>query len=586
MTDGQTNRLQAVRKLEAVRADMQAMADTLERVPLWRPAAGLHKACEEALAMLDRMAERFDRKLVVTLVGPCGSGKSTLLNALAGEDDLSAAGHRRPTTESVIAFCRQPADADQLTEQLGPENLRIRARESARGLTNAILIDTPDTDSTHRQRHIPIVHQAIGLSDVLICVFDGENPKRRDHTDFLAPYVRLFSGASLVVAVNKCDRLAEDELTDTIMPEFADYIRDAWSMEPAAIFCVSARRHLRNPGWDPQARPKHDRDQFQQLQLLIYETFNQSGYAVDRRLENARSLRDDLQKSIGEEARASAEDLEAALERMATCEKEALQQAVAAFGGDGAWLVPGVNIRLYQQLAQRWLGPVGWLVAVWTRILVFGSGITSLLRFGNPVRQLFGVVSAVRHYADSKKALDAADTGAGAALALHRYESSLARAWPDIAETLVRAGFVLSVREAGMAPGDGEQVGRQLSQIWNQALEEELARAGRRLSGGLLQLLFNLPVLGVLGYTGWLTAVNFFTGQILSGDFFLHAFWAIAVILLLSFFLLQGLIRLAAGKERLVQRVFSRVRGAADGQSSLADNPIWMQTKIILGFRD
>jgi predicted GTPase len=108
-------------------------------------------------------------------------------------------------------------------------NIRIRASEAAEVLENVILIDTPDTDSTHQDRHIPIIHQAITLSDVLVCVFDGENPKRRDHTDFLAPYVRLFSGESLVVAVNKCDRLAESELTETIMPEFARYIRDAWS---------------------------------------------------------------------------------------------------------------------------------------------------------------------------------------------------------------------------------------------------------------------------------------------------------------------------------------------------------------------
>ncbi len=67
-----------------------------------------------------------------------------------------------------------------------------------------------------------------------------------------------------------------------------------------------------------------------------------------------------------------------------------MRQAATAFRGDGNALMPGINVRLYQQLAQRWLGPVGWLVAVWTRILVFGTGIASLLRFGNPVRQIVG----------------------------------------------------------------------------------------------------------------------------------------------------------------------------------------------------
>jgi len=583
MMDAQMARLRAMGELETVRTDIQGLAEILEGVSLWRPAAGMRKACDESLLMLDRLVERFDRKLVVTLVGPSGSGKSTLLNALAGQDNLSPTGHRRPTTEQVVAFCRQSDDAGQLVEQLGPENIRIRASQAAESLENIILIDTPDTDSTHQDRHIPIIHKAITLSDVLVCVFDGENPKRRDHTDFLAPFVRLFSGESLVVAVNKCDRLAESELTETIMPDFSRYIRDAWSAEPAAVLCVSARSHLKDPGWDPEAVPKHGRDQFDPLRQLIVGTFNRSGFSVDRRLENARSLRTYLQQTVRSEAQKEKKHLDAAIGQMAASDAEAMRQAVTAFRGDGNALIPGINVRLYQQLAQRWLGPVGWLVAVWTRILVFGTGIASLLRFGNPVRQIFGAVSAVRHYADSKKATDAADRGSGAGMALQRYDSAIARAWPDIAETLVKARFAPSVREARHAPGYGEEIGQRLSQIWNDALEDELGRAGRRLSGRLLQLLFNLPVLGVLGYAGWLTAVNFFSGSILSSNFFLHAFWTIVLILFLSFFLLQGVIRLAAGKERLLERIFSRVRETVDEQRNLSGNPLWRQANTVIG---
>ena len=586
MMDAQMARLRAMGELETVRTDIQGLAETLKGVSLWRPAVGMRKACDESLLMLDRLVERFDRKLVITLVGPSGSGKSTLLNALAGQDNLSLSGHRRPTTEHVVVFCRQSADARQLVDQLGLENIRIHASEAAEALENVILIDTPDTDSTHQDRHIPIIHKAITLSDVLVCVFDGENPKRRDHTDFLAPYVRLFSGESLVVAVNKCDRLAESELTDTIMPEFFRYIRDAWSAKPAAILSVSARSHLKDPGWDPAAMPKHDRNQFDQLQQLIVGTFNRSGFSVDRRLENARNLRAYLQQTVRGEAEKGKKHLDEAIGQMAASEAEAMRQAVTAFRGDGNALMPGINVRLYQQLAQRWLGPVGWLVAVWTRILVFGSGIASLLRFGNPVRQIFGAVSAVRHYADSKKAMDAADRGSGAGMALHRYDSAIARAWPDIAETLIKARFAPSVREATHAPGYGEEIGQRLSQIWNDALEDELAKAGRRLSGGLLQLVFNLPVLGILGYAGWLTAVNFFSGSILSSNFFLHAFWTIVLILFLSFFLLQGVIRLAAGKERLLERIFARVREAVDEQRNLSENPVWQQANTIVRLGD
>ena len=583
MMDAQMARLRAMAELETVRADIQNLAETLEQITLWRPAAGLQKSCAEALRMVDRLAERFDRKLVVTLVGPCGSGKSTLLNALAGDDHLSAAGRRRPTTEQVVAFCREHADAGQLVDQLGPENIRVRASQAAETLENVILIDTPDTDSTHQDRHIPIIHKAITLSDVLICVFDAENPKRRDHTDFLAPYVQLFNGESLVVAVNKCDRLEASELSETIMPEFSRYIDDAWSVTPAAVLCVSARSHLRHPGWDEHVQPKHDRDQFDQLRERIVETFNRAGFSVDRRLENARRLREYLEQTVRAEAQKETGRLTSAIEQMTASETEALQAAVAAFRGDGNSVAPGINVRLYQQLAQRWLGPVGWLVAVWARILVFGTGIASLLRFGNPVRQIFGAVSAVRHYGESKKALNDAEQGAGTGVALSRYAGTIGRRWPDIAEMLIDARFASAVRDVRQAPGDGQALGTHLSRIWHEALEHELEQAGRRLSGGMLQLAFNLPVLVILGYAGWLTAVNFFANTILSSDFFLHAFWTIVMVLFLSFFLLQAVIRLAVGKDRLVERVFTRVRETVGRQEGLLESPVWRQAKAVLG---
>jgi len=73
-------------------------------------------------------------------------------------------------------------------------------------LEHVLIIDTPDTDSMAYQKHGPLVRDAIGRSDMLICVFDSENPKRKDHVDFLAPFVHRFNGESLVVVINKCDR--------------------------------------------------------------------------------------------------------------------------------------------------------------------------------------------------------------------------------------------------------------------------------------------------------------------------------------------------------------------------------------------
>jgi hypothetical protein len=158
----------------------------------------------------------------------------------------------------------------------------------------------------------------------------------------------------------------------------------------------------------------------------------------------------------------------------------------------------------------------------------------------------------------------------------------MARLWPDLAENLINGRFVPSVRDMQTITEVREIVGHRLTRLWGDALENELSRVVRRLSGGLIQLFFNLPVLGVLGYTGWLTVESFFEGNILSGDFFLHAFWTILLVLLLSFVLLQGVIRLAAGKDRLVERMFSTVREMAELQGDWENTSVRRQAMTVI----
>jgi len=292
LSNRQAAALKAIGQIEGFKNDLNHLGSVLDDLSLWRPAAALKKQCGEAIRMIDAIADRFDRKLVVTIVGPCGAGKSTLLNALAAVDDLSPAGHQRPTTGHVIVFSSDRRDADQLVTGLGSESVEVRSSPTADLLEHVLLIDTPDTDSSAYQKHGPLVREAIAHSDILLCVFDSENPKRKDHVDFLAPFVSRFNGESLVGVINKVDRQDEKELKKRILPDFAAYIRDAWQIPIDRMFCISARRHLQNPQFDPTAAPKHDFDEFEDLQALIFDNMNRARYVVDRRLENARSLRD------------------------------------------------------------------------------------------------------------------------------------------------------------------------------------------------------------------------------------------------------------------------------------------------------
>ena len=489
ISNPQTGLIKALGRIEGFKNDVRMLETAIDRVSLWQPGAALKKQGREVLRMIEDLEERFERKLVVTIIGPCGSGKSTLLNALADVDDLSEVGNLRPTTRNVVVLCREKSDADHLGRRLGTENVETRSSHAAASLDHVILIDTPDTDSTEQEKHIPMVHKAIALSDVLICVFDSENPKRRDHVDFLASYVRMFSGDSLVVVINKCDRQDENELKEKIVPEFSEFIKAAWERPVQAILSISARRNLHDPRWDSTARPKHGFDQFEELKSMIFGTFNRPGYVVDRRLENAESLRDYIFEETQSEVEKDLDKLGAAKENVTTAEKREIKDALLAFRNDNSRQLLGVNVLLYQKLAHRWLGPVGWLIAIWARILIFGTGIVAMFRFGNPLRQLLGMISSFRHFRESRVALDETVRSDRVDAAMRDYKLAILREWPDIAESLVKGRFDPSVRRIeGVLPDRGILNG-DLTSLWSDSLDHTIEKASQTLSGFLLQLI-------------------------------------------------------------------------------------------------
>jgi len=578
----QLTALKALAKIEGYKNDLSILGSTLGNLSLWHPAAPHRKQCDAAVQMIDNIAERFERKLVVTIVGPCGAGKSTLLNALAGVDDLSPAGHQRPTTGQVIVFGSDDQDAAQLIESLGSEAVAVKSSPAAALLEHVLIIDTPDTDSMAYQKHGPLVRDAIERSDMLICVFDSENPKRKDHVDFLAPFVHRFNGESLVVVINKCDRQDQLELKNRILPDFNAFIQDGWQSNVDRMLCVSARRHLQNPQWDEAAGPKHDFDQFEELQQLVFDNINRAGYVVDRRLENARSLRDFVFDEVQREISGHRRFLAAAAEQFRDAEKKSYLDAVSAMKKDDSQQLLGVSLMVYQKLAQRWIGPIGWMTAIWARLLLFGAGIAALFRFGRPISQIIGLISAWRHYKDSKSAM--ADTsseeriGAG----LRTYRLATMSNWPDIAESLVGGGFDSTVRRVDIARSDDNTFSEKFAGLWNHVLESEMERIARRLSGLLLQILLNLPVLAILGYTGWITVQRFLMGSYLAFDFFVHALWTVGIVMLLSFFLLQVCVRLAASPERVTRRAFEKMKRQADQLEGITTNPVLDQLETVL----
>lgn len=576
--------LGAIGTLENHRHTLNSLEERLALLPLWGASHALARQAREARRMIDQMQARMERRLAVTLIGPSGSGKSTLLNALAGVDDLSPTGRNRPTTQSLVVLSNDREAVRQLFDVRDDHAIQVHSSPAAESLTHLILVDTPDTDTTQREAHLPLIEHAVARSDVLICVFDGQNPKRRDHADFMAPLVRRFHGASLVAVVNQCDRLDPNELTEVILPEFDRYLGHAWDTPPLKLLATSARRHLQHPQWEPQAAPRHDIDQFDQLRTLIFDTFNQPGFGPDRRLANARQVVDFMKEAVRRAVTQDQPALTEAMEMMTAAEQAALTRAVESLRAEDQRMVLGVNVRLYQALAQRWTGPVGWLVAVWSRLILFGSGLVALMRIGHPLRALWGAVSAWRRYKESSAALESLGDQNRVDGALQAYQSAWWTRWPDIAERLVQGGFEGRVRRMDM--GQARDAGLLVRDLWGNALEAEIERHASGLSHFSLQALFNLPGLALLAYEGWLTTSRFLTGQYLTGDFFLHALLSLAMVLLLSFFLLQLIVRLAVGRDRIQRRVLGTVQKAIDRQPTVAGREVADQVKGVLGLAD
>jgi energy-coupling factor transporter ATP-binding protein EcfA2 len=582
LSNRQAAALKAFGKIEGYKNDLNLLGSTLDDLPLWMPATALKKQCDEAIRMINDIAERYDRKLVVTIVGPCGAGKSTLLNALAGVDDLSPAGHQRPTTGHVIVFSSDRQDAEQLVTGLGSDSVEVRSSPAAALLEHVLLIDTPDTDSMAYQKHSPLVREAIARSDMLICVFDSENPKRKDHVDFLAPFIRRFNGASLVGVINKGDRQDEEELKNRILPDFATYIQAAWQTTVDRMLCISARRHLQDPQFDETAGPKHDFDQFEDLRELIFDSLNRAGYVVDRRLENVRSLRNFVFAEVSHEISGHRTSLVTAQQQMREAEKKSFLDAVSAMKNDDTRQLFGVGLMIYQKLSQRWVGPMGWMIAIWARLLIFGAGMAALFRFGRPVSQIMGMISAWRHFKESRAAV--ADTGSDERVGtgLRTYRLSAMSNWPDIAESLVGGGFDSTVRRVEDALPDTGTFSDKLGEIWSNTLDSEMERLARKLSGMLLQFGLNMPMFAVLGYTGWITVQRFLQGSYLAGNFFLHALWTIGIVLLLSFFLFQILVRLVASPERVTAKAFVKLKRQADQFDAFTSNPVLIQLETLI----
>ena len=578
--------LRARGRLSTARETIKAYRDMAGAAPHWNTGYAVQAECRAAIELLDKMTERLDRKLVVTLIGPSGAGKSTLLNALSGDDRLSRAGDDRPTTKEVVVFCRSRSDADLLLSGLAPDTVSLAQRPSAAGLEHIILVDTPDMDSTESEKFHPVLEKTLALTDVLVCVLNAENPKRRDTIVFLERFVDFFPGSALYVVLNRCDRLPEDELKAAILPDLRNHLEASWQREVDRIFCISARSHLNDPHWPEDEKPFHDFDQYPQLRDLIYGTLSRGGRFVDTRVERADHLVELVRRSVRANVAAVKDRLIDVRKDILALEQKATTAATAALKETGAQMLTGIQALFYQNLAGRWWGPVGWLVALWARFLMAGAGVVATLRFGNPVLQLWGLVSSLVRYRKTRSAVEEAATGGEMAPVMLKYRFTLQQTWPDIADKLIALGFNGGVRDAAAVLPDEKALQQHLSAAWKSKMEAVMEQRAASVSGFFLQLLFNLPTLAVMGLFAFQSVKNFLLQSTLSSGYFLHAAVSVLMVWLLSFVLFQVIVRFASGRN-LLDRTFRRlVDGVDPDDSELLSRSIVTEIDAVLRLSD
>ena len=210
----------------------------------------------------------------------------------------------------------------------------------------------------------------------------------------------------------------------------------------------------------------------------------------------------------------------------------------------------------------------------------------ALFRFGNPIRQVWGILSSLRHFKDAQVNIEDAKQNERVGKAMQAYRITVLQRWPDIAEMMVRGGFRPGVRRLEEIIPRQQDLDTALVEMWQQALNATLDRKSRTFSNFALQVFFNLPILGLLGHIGWLTSKHYFMGDYLSADFFLHAFITAAIVLFLSFFLFQASLRLFSSPENIVRQSFRNIQQEIDPLLQLSENPLFRQLALVMELKE
>lgn len=524
------------------------LRDGLAACPHWTRAADLAAALEETLREIGGLEEKLDSKAVVAFVGGTGTGKSSLVNALCGRPGAVRSGVDRPTTRKAAAVVRSVADAAEIVRRFPPADLDVvPVPETA--LPGAILVDAPDTDSSECASHSGVLDGILGVADVLVCVFDAANPKRKDNLDRLARSVAKFRSRHVVLVLNRSDRVVPAvSLRKDVVPDFAGHVGRFWPGSFERVFCTAVP-----PPGEP-APPDGFENELGGLAEFLRSATGTS--FVDERVSRAGFLREKAEEGVREAVRAQGdwESLSREIREFEKMVSNRIADRYSAADAEGSAESP--DTALLRAVAPRWWGPVG-------LFLGFSRRFRRLVETPFRLSDLILPVGIWRRAKAFSVENGPPDAGTGAEERTPAPEFAPA----DAGETAVAEYATLSdrmVREFGMDPAirDHEsafafsQLSGLLYRDWRKARETEVRNAARRCSGFFFQAALNACPMVPAGYVLWVMVSTFPGGNYLPGAFYRQGAALIAVIWLLASWLAQ--LRLNAAARSIPARTAKR----------------------------